>query len=82
MVRNKLGLHLRASSKIVNMANRFESQIHMQRDGRKVNAKSIMSIATLAAPKGSQVELTALGPDAATAVDQISKLFADKFGEE
>jgi len=81
-VDNKLGLHLRASSKIVKLANKFESQVHLTKDGRKVNAKSIMSIATLAAPKGSDVEILALGPDAELAVDQIAQLFRDKFGEE
>lgn len=78
---NKLGLHARASAKLTQTAGRFKSDVWMARNGRKVNAKSIMGVMMLAAAKGSRVELGAEGEDADAALAAITALIADKFGE-
>lgn len=80
-VSNKLGLHARASSKIVSLASQFNSQIWIQKGNRIANAKSIMSLMMLAANYGSHVEIKAEGIDAELAINEIVKLFNDKFGE-
>jgi len=78
---NKLGLHARASAKLTQAASRFESAVWLTRNGRRVNAKSIMGVMMLAAGLGSTVRLETDGPDEADAMESIAKLFADKFGE-
>ena len=78
---NKLGLHARASAKLTQLAGGFKSQVFIARNGRRVNAKSIMGVMMLAAGMGSTVDLDADGEDEAAALDAIEKLFADKFGE-
>jgi phosphocarrier protein len=78
---NKLGLHARASAKLTQTASRFASAVWISRAGRRVNAKSIMGVMMLAAGLGSTVELEADGADEASAIAEIEKLFADKFGE-
>jgi len=78
---NKLGLHARASAKLTQSASKFASSIWLTRNGRRVNAKSIMGVMMLAAGLGSTVELEADGEDESEAVDALAKLFADKFGE-
>jgi phosphocarrier protein len=80
-VSNKLGLHARASAKLTQLAGSFKSQLFISRDGRRVNAKSIMGVMMLAAGIGSTVELEADGEDEGAALEAIEKLFADKFGE-
>jgi phosphocarrier protein len=80
-ITNKLGLHARASAKLTQTAAQFKSQVWIARNGRRVNAKSIMGVMMLAAGLGSAVELEADGPDEGPAVDALEKLFADKFGE-
>lgn len=78
---NKLGLHARASSKLVQLANSFKSDIMIARNGRQANAKSIMSLMMLAAAKGAQITVTCNGVDEETAIEKICELFADRFGE-
>jgi phosphocarrier protein HPr len=78
---NKLGLHARASAKLTQLASGFQSEIHLSRNGRRVNAKSIMGVMMLAAGKGSSVSIEAHGTDAEAAVAAICSLIADKFGE-
>jgi len=78
---NKLGLHARASAKLTSAASAFASQVWIARNGRRVNAKSIMGVMMLAAGLGSTVELEADGEDESEAMDTLAKLFADKFGE-
>jgi len=78
---NKLGLHARASAKLTSAASAFASQVWISRNGRRVNAKSIMGVMMLAAGLGSTVELEADGADEVAAMEAIEKLFADKFGE-
>lgn len=80
-VTNKLGLHARASAKLTQLASRFESEVFLSRNGRRVNAKSIMGVMMLAAAKGATVTLETSGPDEQQAISAISALFADKFGE-
>ena len=81
-ITNKLGLHARASAKLTQTATRFKSEVHMERKGRRINAKSIMGVMMLAAAKGSTVKIETEGPDADEAMRAIVELIADKFGEE
>jgi phosphocarrier protein len=78
---NKLGLHARASAKLTQLAAKYQSNVMLSRNGRKVNAKSIMGVMMLAAGKGARVTLEVDGPDEADAVDAIAALIADCFGE-
>ena len=78
---NKLGLHARASAKLTQMASGFQSEICLTRNGRRVNAKSIMGVMMLAAGIGSTIELETDGADEVAAIDAIEGLFIDKFGE-
>ncbi len=80
-ITNKLGLHARASAKLTQLASKFKSEVHLMRNGRRVNAKSIMGVMMLAAARGSTVTLETAGPDENEALSAISALFADKFGE-
>lgn len=79
---NKLGLHARASAKLVTLANKFTADVRLKKDGREVSAKSILNIIMLAAGIGSQVTLIAEGEDAEQAIEELAALVADKFGEE
>ncbi len=78
---NKLGLHARASTKLTQTASRFNSEIWVERNGRRVNAKSIMGVMMLAAAKGSIVTLEANGEDEALAIEALCALINDYFGE-
>jgi phosphocarrier protein len=81
-ITNKLGLHARAAAQLVRIANRFASEIHIARDEVEVNAKSIMGVLMLAAPKDTTVTIRAEGADAAEAIEAIGELIMAKFGEE
>ncbi|HMM54869.1 MAG TPA: HPr family phosphocarrier protein [Candidatus Desulfobacillus sp.] len=78
---NQLGLHARASAKLTQAATAFSSDIWLERNGRRVNAKSIMGVMMLAAGKGATLVIDAEGVDAEAALQAILKLIADKFGE-
>jgi len=78
---NRLGLHARASAKLTQLAAKFQCDIAMSRNGRRINAKSIMGVMMLAAGKGSKVTLETDGPDEAEAMDAIVALIGDCFGE-
>jgi phosphocarrier protein HPr len=80
-INNKLGLHARASAKLTKLASTFVSDVHLSRNGRRVNAKSIMGVMMLAAGFGTEIELEVEGHDEARAVDAIGALVNDKFGE-
>lgn len=82
MIINKLGLHARASVKLINLAGRFQSEILLNYDNRQVNAKSILGIMALGAAQGSEIELIISGPDENTALQQISELINNRFGED
>ncbi|MDD2933533.1 MAG: HPr family phosphocarrier protein [Methylotenera sp.] len=78
---NKLGLHARASTKLTQTASKFSSEIWITRNGRRVNAKSIMGVMMLAAAKGAVITLEANGADEAAAMDALTALIAGYFGE-
>jgi phosphocarrier protein HPr len=78
---NKLGLHARASAKLTQAASRFAASVWLTRQGRRVNAKSIMGVMMLAAGLGSTVELETEGADESEAMEAIARLFAERFGE-
>ncbi|HLC17760.1 MAG TPA: HPr family phosphocarrier protein [Thermodesulfobacteriota bacterium] len=81
-IRNKLGLHARAASMFVQVANKFDSEIYVSKNDQEVNGKSIMGILILAAPKGSDITIKAVGGDALSAVDALGELIEDGFGED
>ena len=81
-ISNKLGLHARASAKLTKLAGSFRSEIHLSRNGRRVNAKSIMGVMMLAAGLGASVDLEADGPDEAEAMAALRALIDGRFGEE
>jgi phosphocarrier protein len=78
---NKLGLHARASAKLTQIANQFESDIWIEKNEKKVNAKSIMGVMMLAASQGSIVIITTEGIDEKEALNSLSALIKDFFGE-
>jgi len=78
---NKLGLHARASAKLTQIAGQFKSGVWVSRNGRKVNAKSIMGVMMLAAAKGSTIGIETDGPDEEQAMRALQALIADRFGE-
>jgi phosphocarrier protein HPr len=79
---NKLGLHARASAKLTQLAASFDSEVQVERAGRKVNAKSIMGVMMLAAGKGAKIVVEIAGPDESQAMEAICALVAGCFGEE
>jgi phosphocarrier protein HPr len=80
-ISNKLGLHARASAKLTKLAGSFACDVHMARNGRRINAKSIMGVMMLAAGVGTEVEIETEGADEQAAMDAIVALIDDKFGE-
>ena len=82
IVSNKLGLHARASSKLVDIADRYVAESWIETNNRRANAKSIMTILVLGAKHGDTVKISCTGPDADAALQAISDLFNNKFGEE
>jgi len=82
VIKNTLGLHARPAALFVQLANKFQSEIFVEKKEQKVNGKSIMGIMTLAAGKGQKITITANGNDAEEAVNALEKLLKDKFGEE
>ena len=79
---NKLGLHARASAKLTQTASEFKSDVWLERNGKRVNAKSIMGVMMLAAAKGSTVNIETIGDDDEAALQAVLALIADRFGEE
>jgi phosphocarrier protein HPr len=79
---NRLGLHARAAARFVHAANRFACRVTVERGGRAVDGKSILGILLLAASQGSDMEITADGPDETAAIDSLSALVTGGFGEE
>ncbi len=80
-ISNKLGLHARASAKLTKLAGSYRSEVHLSRNGRRVNAKSIMGVMMLAAGLGTEVEIETEGEDEQAAMDGLRALINDKFGE-
>lgn len=79
---NKLGLHARAAAKLVKLSSQFESAIDIEKDGQKVNSKSIMGVMMLAASCGTQVIISATGTDQQAAIEAITDLINRRFDEE
>lgn len=78
---NKLGLHARAAAKLVATASEYESKVQLSRNGKVVDAKSIMPVMMLAASQGVEIELIAEGPDERQAIQALEFLIDDYFGE-
>jgi phosphotransferase system HPr (HPr) family protein len=82
ILQNKLGLHLRAAAELVKVANKFKSQISVGRGMQNVNAKSLLGLMTLAASRGTELEFTAEGDDAAEALTALRQLVGQNFKEK
>jgi len=80
-ISNKLGLHARASAKLTKLAGGFASDIHLSRNSRRVNAKSIMGVMMLAAGLGSEIEIETEGSDEQAAMEALRALIDGRFGE-
>ena len=80
-ITNKLGLHARAAAKLTQLAGKFAADVWVTRDGRRVNAKSIMGVMMLAAAKGATIALETNGPDENEAMAALVGLISDGFGE-
>jgi len=78
---NKLGLHARASAKLTQLAGRYASEVWLTRNGRRVNAKSIMGVMMLAAGKGATITIETEGGDAEAALEALTTLIANRFDE-
>ena len=78
---NRLGLHARASAKFVSLASEFSAEITLKRNGQQINGKSIMGIMMLAAAKGAELEICADGKDEKKAIEALTELVSDRFGE-
>lgn len=81
-IQNKKGLHARAASAFVREADKFQSDIFVEKDGQKVSGRSIMGLMMLAAAQGSSIEVFASGDDAEDALKALSCLVNNRFGEE
>ncbi len=79
---NKLGLHARAAAKITQLAGKFQSEVWLSRNDRKVNAKSIMGVMMLAANKGSTINIETIGSDETEAMLALVNLIGNYFGED
>jgi phosphocarrier protein len=80
-IRNTLGLHARPSAQLTQTASRFNSEVFIAKDGRRVNAKSIMGVMMLAAGAGTKVTIDAEGPDEEQAISALGELIDGGFGE-
>lgn len=80
-IENELGFHARACATFVKLAQNFQAEIWVEKNGVRVNGKSIMDLLMLAAPQGSQIKIIARGPDAQEALEKLAALVSQKFGE-
>jgi phosphocarrier protein len=80
-ISNRLGLHARPSAQLTQVAGKFTSEVYIAKNGRRVNAKSIMGVMMLAAGPGSTVTVDAEGPDEEQAIEAIGALITSRFGE-
>jgi phosphocarrier protein HPr len=81
-IKNKYGLHARPAALLVKIACKYNANIELSKDGMVVNAKSILGVMTLAAERGSEIEVIAFGDDAEAAVTDIQKIIENNFSEE
>jgi phosphotransferase system HPr (HPr) family protein len=82
IIKNKVGLHARPAALFVQTANKFKSNITIEKDGEKVNAKSILGILSLGVEKGAHIVIEIKGKDKKRAMYEFKRLIEDKFGEE
>jgi phosphotransferase system HPr (HPr) family protein len=82
VIRNELGLHLRAAAVFVKVAEGYKSDVTLFNDSNSANGKSIIALVTLAAAKGTPLRVVAEGPDAADAAEVLARLVEDRFGED
>jgi phosphocarrier protein len=82
VIRNELGLHLRAAAAFVKVAEGYKSDVTLFRDDSSANGKSIIALVTLAAAKGTSLRVVADGPDATDAAERLAQLVEDRFGED
>ncbi len=82
LIVNTLGLHARAAAQLVQTANRYRAEVHVLKDGVEVNGKSIMGVLTLAAAKGTQIDVTCTGDDADDAMAALAAVIENGFGEK
>jgi phosphocarrier protein len=82
VIMNELGLHARAATRFVQTANRFAADVEVEKDGQKVNGKSIMGVLMLVAAKGSSITIRSSGDDAVQAMDALGSLIRNKFDED
>jgi phosphocarrier protein len=80
-IRNRLGLHARAAAQFVKQASRFNSSVWVEKDGQRVNGKSIMGLLMLACPLGAKLTIKVEGADEQEAFANLGKLIEDGFGE-
>ena len=78
---NDLGLHARAAARIVELTAQYNSKLFFKKDDHEVDGSSILSILTLACPKGSEIQAKAVGEDSEELMERLSELFTQKFGE-
>jgi len=81
LINNELGLHARAAAKIVSLAGNYKSTLCLGRGDHEADGSSILSILTLACPKGTEVWVKAVGEDSEALIEALSRLFEQKFGE-
>ncbi|WP_018873130.1 HPr family phosphocarrier protein [Thioalkalivibrio sp. ALJ16] len=79
---NRLGMHARAAAKFVGLASQYAADVTVSRNQQEVNGKSIMGVMMLAAAQGSEVTITTEGADAQEALEALTELVGDRFGEE
>jgi len=82
VVQNEVGLHARPAKNLVSELNKYASDVFIEKDGYRINAKSIIGVLTLAAVKGTVLTVIAEGVDAEEAIEAAERLFADGFGED
>jgi phosphocarrier protein HPr len=80
---NDLGIHARSAARIVELVGRYESKLYFNKDGHEeVDGESILAILTMACPKGTVIQARAVGKDSEDLLNELSKLFEDRFGED
>jgi phosphocarrier protein HPr len=82
LIVNTLGLHARAAAQLVQAANKYRCEVHVEKDGLEVNGKSIMGVLTLAAAKGTRITVSAEGEDADAAMEALARIIENGFGEK
>ena len=81
-IANRLGLHARAAAQLVQLAQKFQCEVFLEKNGESADAKSVLSLLTLECPIGTNVVVRAVGDDSRPAVQAVAELIANKFGEE